>query len=89
MAPLEQSMHRSGELGMKIMCLPDKTSPCISLLSLHSAAKAHILLFFGGTSRQLDPQRRLSANEMMLLNYDAGEDFWESLGQQGDQNSQS
>ena len=33
------------------MRLPEETSPCISLLSLHSAGKAHILLFFGGTSR--------------------------------------
>ena len=35
------------------------------------------------------PLRRLSAKEMMLLNWSAGEDSWESLGQQGDQTSQS
>ena len=35
------------------------------------------------------PQRRLSAKELMLLNCGAGEDFSESLGQQGDQISQS
>ena len=29
------------------------------------------------------------ASKMMLLNYGAGEDSWESLGQQGDQTSQS
>ena len=33
--------------------------------------------------------RKLSAKELMLLNCDAGEDFCESLGQQGDQTSQS
>ena len=32
---------------------------------------------------------RLSAKELMLLNCGAGEDSWESLGQQGDQTSQS
>ena len=31
----------------------------------------------------------LSAEELMLLNYGAGEDSWESLGLQGDQASQS
>ena len=33
--------------------------------------------------------RRLSTKELMFLNCGAGEDFWESLGQQGDQISQS
>ena len=31
-------------------------------------------------------QRKLSAEELMLLNYGVGEDSWESLGLQGDQN---
>ena len=31
----------------------------------------------------------MSAKELMLLNCDAGEDTWESLGQQGGQTSQS
>ena len=35
------------------------------------------------------PHRRLSANELMLLNCVAGEDFQVSLGLQGDQTSQS
>ena len=35
------------------------------------------------------PQRRLIAKELMLLNCGTGEDFSESLGQQGDQISQS
>ena len=35
------------------------------------------------------PQRRLSAEEAMLSNCGAGEESSESLGQQGDQISQS
>ena len=38
---------------------------------------------------RVGPERRLSAKDLMLLNSSAGEDFWESLGQQGDQTSQS
>ena len=34
-------------------------------------------------------QRKLSAEELMLLNCGTREDSWESLGQQGDQTSQS
>ena len=34
-------------------------------------------------------KRRLSAEELMLLNCDVGEDSWESLGPQGDQTNQS
>ena len=34
-------------------------------------------------------QRRLSVEELMLSNCGAGEDSWESLGQQGDQINQS
>ena len=34
-------------------------------------------------------QRRLSTEELMFLNCGAGEDSWDSLGQQGDQTSQS
>ena len=33
--------------------------------------------------------RRLSTEELMLLNCGAGEDFWESLGQQGNPTNQS
>ena len=33
--------------------------------------------------------RKLSTEELMLLNCGVGEDSWESLGQQGDQTSQS
>ena len=37
---------------------------------------------------RVGPERRLGAEELVLSNYGAGEDSWESLGQQGDQTSQ-
>ena len=37
----------------------------------------------------LPSERKLSTKELMLLNCATGEDSWESLGQQGDQTSQS
>ena len=39
--------------------------------------------------RQLDCEKKLSAEELMLLNYSVGEDSRESLGPQGDPSSQS
>ena len=36
----------------------------------------------------VEPWRKLSAEELMLLNCDVGEDFWESFEQQRDQTSQ-
>ena len=38
---------------------------------------------------RVELQRKLSAEELMLLNCGVGEDSWESLGLQGDQTSQS
>ena len=38
---------------------------------------------------RVGPERRLSTEELMGLNYGAGEDSWESLGQQGGQASPS
>ena len=38
---------------------------------------------------RVGPQRRLNDEELILLNCGAGEDSLESIGQQGDQNSQS
>ena len=38
---------------------------------------------------RVGPSGRLSAEELILLNCGAGEDSWESLGQQGDQTNQS
>ena len=37
---------------------------------------------------RVGPQRKLSTEELMLLNCGVGEDCWESLGQQGDPTSQ-
>ena len=37
---------------------------------------------------RVGPKRRLNTKELMLLNGGAGEDSWESFGQQGDQTSQ-
>ena len=38
---------------------------------------------------RVGPERRLSTEELMLLHCGVGEDSWESLGQEGDQTSQS
>ena len=38
---------------------------------------------------RVGPYRKLSSKELMLLNCGVGEDFWESLGLQGDQTSPS
>ena len=43
-------------------------------------SNSHVRMSFG-------PLRRLSAKELMFLNCSAGEDSWESLGQQGIQAS--
>ena len=55
--------------------------------------KIHIvkLQFFqwSCTDVRVGPQRRLSAEELMLLNCGAGEDSWETLGQQRNQTCQS
>ena len=37
---------------------------------------------------RVGPQRKLSTEEIDVLNCGIGEDFWESLGLQGDQTSQ-
>ena len=37
---------------------------------------------------EVNYKRKLSAEELMLLNCDVGEDSWESLGLQGDPTSQ-
>jgi len=38
---------------------------------------------------RVGPLRKLSTEELILLNCGVGEDSWESLGLQGDQTSQS
>ena len=44
---------------------------------------------FSSMGVRVGPQRKLSAEELMLLNCGVGEDFRECLGLQGDQISQS
>ena len=44
------------------------------------------LVMYGNKSWTIETVR---AEDLMLLNSGAGEDSWESLGQQGDQTSQS
>ena len=45
--------------------------------------------FFNSQDLRVELQRRLSTKELMLSNCGVGEDSWESLGQQGDETSQS
>ena len=44
---------------------------------------------FSSSRMRVEPLKRLSTEELMLLNCVAGEDSGESLGQQGDQTNQS
>ena len=44
---------------------------------------------YGLIAGQFFKKKKQSAEELMPSNYGAGEDFWESFGQQGDQTSQS
>ena len=60
----------------------------------HFAAKDLYSQSYGFSSShiwmwELDHKEVLSTKELMLLNYGVREDSWESLGQQGDQTSQS
>ena len=60
----------------------------ITLLTKVHVVKAR---FFQQSSMNMGvgPQRRPSTRELMLLNFGAGEDSWEPLGQQGDQTNQT
>ena len=51
--------------------------------------KAMIFTVVICTAVRVGPERRLSTKELMLKNCGVGEDSSESLGQQGDQTSQS
>ena len=69
----------------------DKPRQCIEKQRCHFADKG--LYDYGFSSRdgwmwELD-HKELSVEGLMLLNCGTGEDSWESLGQQGDQTSQS
>ena len=61
----------------------------ITLLTKIHIVKAMVFAVVMRGCESLQPQRRLSAQELMLLNCGAGEDSQESFGQQGDQTSQS
>ena len=63
-----------------------KTGFFFSEVDIYSVVKAMVfpVVMCGYESQTL----RLNTKELMLLNCGAGEDSWESLGQQGDQSSQ-
>ena len=66
----------------------------VSLLAETFANKGPSSQSYGFSSNhvrmwELGLQRKLSTEELMLLNCGAGEDSWEYLGQQGYQTSQS
>ena len=71
----------------------DKPRQSIKKKSHHSASKSAYSQSYGFPSSHVDmrvgPQRRLNADELMLLNCGVGEDSWESLVLQGDQISHS
>ena len=77
----------------------DKPRQCIRK-QRHSLYRQRFIkskLWFSCTDVRAGPERRLSTKELMLSNHAAGglsnhataEDFWESIGLQGDQTSQS
>ena len=72
----------------------DKPRQCIKKQRQHFADKGPSSQSYSFSSShvwvwELDHEEGLSTEELMLLNCGAGEDSWESLGQQGDQTSQS
>ena len=63
-----------------------------SVTNLDSVFKAETSLCWQSPSSmdvRVGPQRRQSTKELMLLNFGAGEDSWEPLGQQGNQTNQT
>ena len=65
----------------------DKPRQCIKKQRHHFANKGPCSQSYGFSSchgPEKWPIRRLSAEELMLSNFGAGEDSWESLRQQGD-----
>ena len=58
---------------------------CTGWISLHSKRLSRV---FSNTTLHQQQFLGYEAEELMLLNYGAGEDSWESLGMQGDQTSQ-
>ena len=71
----------------------DQPRQCIKKQKHHLANEGLSSQSYGSSSShvwmwELDHKEGLSTEELILLNYDAGEDSWEFLGQ-GDQTSQS
>ena len=71
-----------------------KHRQCIKRQRHHSANKVPYSQSYGFSSSHvrmwdLDHKEGWASREFMLSNCGAGEDFWESLGQQGNQTSQS
>ena len=69
----------------------DKPRQCIKKQRYHFADKDPYCPWFFSSYVQMwvEPQRNLRAKEFMLLKCGAGENSWESFGQQGDQTNQS
>ena len=70
----------------------DKPRQCIKKQKHHFADKDLSSQSYGSSvvmyNMRIGPLRRLSTEEVMLLNCGAGDDSWEPFGQQGDQTSQ-
>ena len=72
----------------------DKPRQCIKKQRHHFATKGPYSQSYGFSSShvmdvRVGPTRTLRAKKLMLSNCGARKDSWESLGQQGDQTSQS
>ena len=63
--------------------------PDITLSTNVCRVKAMIFFQWSCTDVRIGPPKRLSTKELMLLNCGSEEALWDSLGQQGDQTSQS
>ena len=69
--------------GLPLPPLESDLGPGNSLVSLSQSVGEHLFLTLTWAPR------RLNAEELMLSNFGAVEDSWDSFGQQGDQTSQS
>ena len=59
-----------------------------SILKSRDIALSTLLFQESYVDMRVGPWRRLNTEELMLLNCGGGEDYWQSLGQKGDQASQ-
>ena len=88
MEPPWQPCQPSLELpcSLRHFYLPSLASSRLSSLLLSFEVRHALLVFMYGCESW--PIKKASPEKLMLLNCGAGEDSWESLGQQGDQTSQ-